>query len=758
MTHALSLALSAAALLAGCTRDTPPAREQVRGTAYGEVTTAPSSPAVAAAEEALRVARPWKATMRLAAAMRSPATQPSDAVIVAATAAAQWEGWSEVRRLLDGRSWLDSAQQGCGLALLARAALEQGDAQAALDYATRAVEHRDAADIGMRFLLRARALDRLKRDDEARAAYLDAASHLSQVSDWLVLRAAGVTHDAEARAALLARVRGTLARSRITITDANALERSGDIAAAIPAFAKAGRRAHAAELRWNSATDSSQRLAAQSELMAIVSSMAGTSEARAAVDVMDRLVKALTPGEELLVARSAVASGPTSRAASAYERAASARLLTPRDWLDYGSLLFRLGRYAQSASALANVPANDAHAARATYQRGRALFRAGRAAEGNAAFRLVLERYPGDASAASGALYSIADAAADDGRVADARSAFRRIAEQYPSSSLAPLAGFRAGFLSWLSGDTRMAVTELRAVSSRYPKDDDAAAALYWEGRALASSDKAAAESRWRTVIENHPLSYYALLAGKQLGSRWTPASDTRIPADAGATQMIAQGALLDSLGMDLESRLVLNDVEDEHRNERAFVAVAQSFLDAGMPNRAIHLARRALAKGARVDAQLVRLLYPNPFPAMIEEARSRKVDPALAASLTRQESMFYPRATSAVGARGLMQVMPSVGASVARGLGFPVWDPALLYQPDANIAIGMAHLDGLLEKYGSRTDFATAAYNAGESRVTRWKSKPKANDMEAFVEQIPYEETRNYVKVVLRGADLYRE
>ncbi len=102
------------------------------------------------------------------------------------------------------------------------------------------------------------------------------------------------------------------------------------------------------------------------------------------------------------------------------------------------------------------------------------------------------------------------------------------------------------------------------------------------------------------------------------------------------------------------------------------------------------------------------------------------------------------------------MQVMPSLGRSLARARNFPVWDPVLLYQPDVNLQLGMIHLEELLERQ-EYAEHVLAAYNAGGSRLVRWKDKAGAGDPEIFTERIPYVETRDYVRIVLRNEELYR-
>jgi len=139
-----------------------------------------------------------------------------------------------------------------------------------------------------------------------------------------------------------------------------------------------------------------------------------------------------------------------------------------------------------------------------------------------------------------------------------------------------------------------------------------------------------------------------------------------------------------------------------------------------------------------------------------VRQARARSIDPALVAGIIRQESSFNPRAVSVGVGRGMMQVMPPVGQQVARSLGYPVWDPVLLFEPDANLEIGMAHLASSIRQYEDLVR-VLAAYNAGGSRVKRWETKPGTTDPEVFAERIPFVETRDYVRIVQRNAEVYR-
>ena len=99
---------------------------------------------------------------------------------------------------------------------------------------------------------------------------------------------------------------------------------------------------------------------------------------------------------------------------------------------------------------------------------------------------------------------------------------------------------------------------------------------------------------------------------------------------------------------------------------------------------------------------------------------------------------------------------MPSVGEAIARSKDYPVWDPALLFEADVSLDLGTTHLRDALSSYSSLPR-ALAAYNAGGSRVRRWARRTGVADPELFIERIPYTETRDYVRIVMRNAELYR-
>ena len=122
-----------------------------------------------------------------------------------------------------------------------------------------------------------------------------------------------------------------------------------------------------------------------------------------------------------------------------------------------------------------------------------------------------------------------------------------------------------------------------------------------------------------------------------------------------------------------------------------------------------------------------------------------------------REESALDPAVVSPAGAIGLTQLMPSTAAAVARRLGMGPILPGSLTNPVTNIRIGAAYLGELLARYGRQPALALAAYNAGGGAVGRWLDARGALELDEFVEEIPIDETRGYVKRVLRTFAAYR-
>jgi soluble lytic murein transglycosylase len=608
-------------------------------------------------------------------------------------------------------------------------------------------------------VLRARALDRADKLDSARMLYESAAEKLEPIGDWLYLRAAGVTTDASDRQKFYRKLETEVAKSRRAPTEAIALERAGNIDAAIRAYETAGMRLDAFRLMAARPGDTARIASARNGVIAYLASRPSRENSREGVALFDKLFPKASPAEQLMLARAAYNAGSTARVVSGYTAAFRTGLGTSEDHFADGMMLARLNRDADAAAQFAKITAPPSLAAAARYQRARALLAMGRGSDARAALRAITTAYPTDTSSAS-ALLLLSDLASDELRDADARSTLLTIVQRFPRSRHAPTALFRAGLIAYVSGNRVAAAAELDSLSELYPRSDDALAATYWAGRAWEQrGDKAKAEAHWRAVMARDGTSYYSVLSARRLKVpllRDSSRTDNypRVRDVEEATRRIA---MLQDVGMDTEAKLEYDQLfSDATKSPDRLVATARALKGGEQSQRAITLGRRAVADVGPTP-QNYRLMYPVvEREALDSSARANGLDPALVAGLIRAESSFNPRATSPVGARGLMQLMPDVGRALARSRGMTSFDADRLYEPVTNIRLGTAHLAGLFR--GNREIAQIlAAYNAGESPVKRWVRKAGASDPEVFTERIPYVETRDYVRGVVRNRAFYR-
>jgi soluble lytic murein transglycosylase len=139
----------------------------------------------------------------------------------------------------------------------------------------------------------------------------------------------------------------------------------------------------------------------------------------------------------------------------------------------------------------------------------------------------------------------------------------------------------------------------------------------------------------------------------------------------------------------------------------------------------------------------------------VIRRANGIGLDPAYVYGLIRQESRFIMDARSHVGASGLMQVMPATAKWTARKIGLSSFTPDQLTDKETNVAIGTGYLKLVLDDFGGSMPMAAAAYNAGPGRPRRWREGPVLEGA-IWAENVPFQETRDYVKKVLSNTTNY--
>ncbi|HUG27584.1 MAG TPA: transglycosylase SLT domain-containing protein [Gemmatimonadales bacterium] len=618
-----------------------------------------------------------------------------------------------------------------------------------------------AATRGVNHTLLARAFDRADQRDSAAVHYLEAAALLPDVADWLALRAAGVLADSVARAGVYQRLRLPAAQARIPWTEAAALSRTGDRRGAANRYDLLAAPIQAARARMDAQPTTAELTALRGHLLALLTPRLGAADTRTVIAMLDERFGPFTPAEQLTIARRAAVTGNPARAVQGFSAARPNAGLSDADRLAWGMALAQLGRHPDAINMLA-VVREPSVAGAAAYQRARSLLSRSGAAAALPVLRQVAIGWPDDTASASVALYLAGDLLADEGDWVGARSSFERVAERYPSTSYAARALLEVGTISWARGERVAAHQAFSQLAARYPQREEGSAGAYWAGRVdVARGDTAAAHQRWRELIARVPHSYYAMMAARRLGqAAWAPIGPVSpIGVSDALRAAMGRAALLDTLGMTTEQQFEFDHLGSEADSSiEQTIALAQALHDHGQVARGLGMAQRAFSRGAERTPALYRLLFPVPYAAAFHaQVEQRKLDPWLVAGLIKQESGFNPQARSGADARGLMQVLPSVGNQLARRLGIAGWNAARLYEPEISLTLGTQHLAEMLRQYPDPIR-VLAAYNAGGTRVRRWENRPGVgDDPELFLEMIPYLETRNYVRRVLRNAEFYR-
>lgn len=294
----------------------------------------------------------------------------------------------------------------------------------------------------------------------------------------------------------------------------------------------------------------------------------------------------------------------------------------------------------------------------------------------------------------------------------------------------------------------------LVAVAAMTDAQRQEAAWRYWRGRALAATgrpDEAAAV--YKSLAQE--TNFYGILAAEAIGQRFAPpVSVPLVPkpeavAAFGARPEVKRVAKLAELEMRPESlrewQYIVRGLDDD-----ALLLAADHARRVGLYDRAINTAERT---ASRHDYAL---RYLAPFRTQFEAAaKAHEVDMALLYGIARQESRFIAGIVSSAGAVGLMQLMPGTARWVAQQVGRSDYSPALIADTDLNTQFGAFYFKYWFERLERMPALAAAAYNAGPGRAQAWRP-PAPLEGAIWVESIPFNETRDYVKKVLANALVY--
>lgn len=369
----------------------------------------------------------------------------------------------------------------------------------------------------------------------------------------------------------------------------------------------------------------------------------------------------------------------------------------------------------------------------------------------------------------------------DEGHEDRAEEMLRSLPDAYPSGDMRAEAIFRVALAKMSRGQWQDAKPLLDRVMEIAPDDRfyaTAGRALYFRGRAAAmTGDAEGARTRYRRVVESYPLGFYMLLAHARLAAEdaagtkrlleETIAKDKTGTFPSGPHDVFGSAAFVRAVRL-----LEVGEIDAARREMTASGALAESadpevvwavgalYNQAGIPEIGHAVMRGKLAEYASHYPEgrwrtAWEVAYPRAYEAFVTKACEKNALPRpVAWGIMREESNFWAEAKSPSNAYGLMQLIIPTAKWVSAGTGLGS-DELSLKKPEVSIELGTRLLGQLRQRHGHPV-LAIAAYNAGSGASDRWVKAPLSTDLDLFVDLIPYEETRNYVKRVLGTQTAY--
>ncbi len=294
--------------------------------------------------------------------------------------------------------------------------------------------------------------------------------------------------------------------------------------------------------------------------------------------------------------------------------------------------------------------------------------------------------------------------------------------------------------------------------------------ALYWQAQSLLKGDETQSKEA-RKLLENllkeDPLSYYSILAHRDLKKKFKPMEAFKGPARELKSISWVKDTDADKFhwALEFEEKTFIDSVlqqytskfhEARSKDQRIFV---ENYWRAGLTTSLIRLLVSSTPeKRLEYFEDHQNLLFPSNYEKIVQKfAAQENIDPSFVLSLIRQESGFNPMARSVTDALGLMQLMPKLARQIALEKGLAFKEETELFNPELNIQLGVHELKTRLHEFNGSQILAAASYNAGSQAVKGWlKTRHRPNIVE-FIEEIPYEETRSYVRLILRNHIFYK-
>ena len=367
---------------------------------------------------------------------------------------------------------------------------------------------------------------------------------------------------------------------------------------------------------------------------------------------------------------------------------------------------------------------------------------------------------------------------------------FQRVSSEYPGGDKTADALWELGRIKYVSSDYDSASTVFSDYASSYKGTSLEEKGLFWQAKChqkLEENDKAAV--LYRKIINLNSYSYYTfasmeMLAGMGIETEIREIDnqlDPENPQIADVIPDIYSFLEQDSYSEDERNHinkaielyelefynsasLEIEAAEDEIEEEPSgILKIGTLFLKSNDYAGSIKIVYENFNRlESKLDEPHMDYLYYLYYPYGYKEAVQKysaqyALDPLFTLAVIRQESHFMPLAGSYAGAQGLMQIMPATGKGIARQIGILDYNDAILLDPDTNIKMGTFYLRQQLDNFDQNQFYCLGAYNGGPGKMSEWISERGSMDIDEFIENISYEQTREYIKIVMGNYYLYQ-
>lgn len=347
----------------------------------------------------------------------------------------------------------------------------------------------------------------------------------------------------------------------------------------------------------------------------------------------------------------------------------------------------------------------------------------------------------------------------NSGRFTDAAQLFEQLLQRYPLSAQADRAGWELGWTEYLAGNLDDAKKWFNILLTGKKHQE---AALYWLARINEKQDNPEKSAQlYNQLVQEYPFGFYAawyrqknqVLPPWQLQTAETVSSPL-FPPGSERVKLLADLGMLELARAELAPLKTKGVLDDSEMTGLSRLQQLTADLHGSIVT--FHRNRPKTLENSNISFWM--LGYPRLYADIFSNYSAEyNLSEATVLALAKAESSFRADVKSHAGAIGLMQLMPDTARITAGYKKSQHYNPLRLIDPEHNISLGTKHLRQLLDRYDNNIVYSLAAYNAGGGAVNRWLNNFKGLELDEFIENIPYQETRNYVKKIIASVAVYQ-